>query len=92
MNNDNYRFAVIWKSKGGVSIKEFVDKANAADSAAHAINSAAYAAHSAAYAARSAAHAARRATYDDKIKQYYDVLCEMLKNLSRLEKIIFNIL
>ena len=66
--------------------------ANAAYSAAYsaassAANSAAHAANSAAYAACVASNAAN----DDKIKQYYGVLCGMLRNLTKLERIIFNV-
>jgi len=69
--------------------------ANAAYSAAYsAANAARSAAYSAYYAAHSAAHAANAAystAYDDKIKQYYGVLCGMLRNLTKLERIIFNV-
>jgi hypothetical protein len=67
--------------------------AYAAYSAANnAANNAAYSAADAAYAAYNAADAANSAAYSAKMKQYYEVLHEMLTKLTLIEKIVYDIL
>ena len=84
--------AVVEAFNQGLTTQVEVEAAYAAINAAYsaassAANSAAHAANSAAYAACVASNAAN----DDKIKQYYGVLCGMLRNLTKLERIIFNV-
>jgi hypothetical protein len=89
-----------WLDGKTVSLKELCAAANAAY-AANAANAAAYAAY-AAYAAANAANAAAYAAYaayaaatsitrEKKLKQYLNMLQTMIKDMTELEKILYDL-
>jgi len=88
------------KDKNSVTQKELIDAAKTAyamsyHAAVYAVYAPAHAnyvaANAAVYAAHAAAYAAHAAANQNKLKEYYEYLLEMINDLTKLEKVIYGL-